>query len=108
MQQNELNSLDVLSTDELRELERRVSMAITEHVLAAGREVAELAQRHGIDLRALANPARTYSPRAPTAARLYVDPKDQNRTWTGLGRRPGWVTEMLADGTVTLDQLLKR
>lgn len=88
---------------ELKLRERRDTKAARERILAiarsAGVSVEELLASQG------GRPRKQGSqPKQPPAAR-YRNPQDASQTWSGRGRKPGWVSEALAAGK-RLDDLL--
>lgn len=50
-------------------------------------------QKTGLEVR-LAKPRRTY----PVVSPKFQNPKSPFQTWTGRGRQPRWVRELLATG----------
>lgn len=96
--------LDVLSLDELVRFERMVETAIVRREKAlhqkarqAIEEVAktwaeEIGVRAG-DLILAACPGEV-----TTGVAKYANPADPTQTWTGRGRRPKWVNDLLAAG----------
>lgn len=92
--------LDTLSLSELKRLEKSVAKAITsfeERRKAEARaKVDELARELGFTLSELAEaaPARKRQVTAPK----YRHPENPAITWTGRGRKPGWISEALAAG----------
>ena len=93
-------NLDTLSLAELKQLEKSVAKAITsfeERRKAAARaKVDELARELGYSFEELADaaPARK---RSPSVAK-YRHPENAELTWSGRGRKPGWISEALAAG----------
>lgn len=93
-------NLDTLSLTELKQLEKSVAKAITsfeERSKAAARaKVDELARELGYSFEELADaaPARK---RSPSVAK-YRHPENAELTWSGRGRKPGWISEALAAG----------
>ncbi|MCL4186006.1 MAG: H-NS histone family protein [Rhodobacteraceae bacterium] len=96
--------LDGMQLDELRKLRRRVDAAIDSFEArrkdAARRELEELARSRGFSsLAELVEPAPAKRRKsAPTGAAKYRHPENPALTWSGRGRRPGWVVEALAAG----------
>ncbi|VDC33821.1 H-NS histone family protein [Pseudogemmobacter humi] len=93
-------NLDTFSLAELKQLERSVTKAITsfeERSKAAARaKVDELARELGYSFEELADaaPARK---RSPSVAK-YRHPENAALTWSGRGRKPGWISQALAAG----------
>lgn len=88
---------------ELKQRERRETRQARERILAiarsAGVSVEELLASQGGRTR-----KKEAEAKAPPAAR-YRNPHDASQTWSGRGRKPGWVSEALAAGK-RLDDLL--
>jgi len=96
--------LDGMQLDELRKLRRRVDAAIdsfeSRRKDAARRELEEMARSRGFaslaELVESAPAKRRKS--APAGVAKYRHPANPALTWSGRGRRPGWVVEALAAG----------
>lgn len=93
--------LENLSLDELKQLQDEVAVAIFNYekrkkaeALAAAEEAARAA---GFSLKELLGEAKLSKSRAKAAAK-YANPADASQTWTGRGRKPKWVVELLASG----------
>ncbi|WP_112312965.1 H-NS histone family protein [Pseudogemmobacter bohemicus] len=93
-------NLDGLSLSELKQLEKSVARAITsfeERRKAEARaKVDELARELGYSFEDLAEavPSRK---RSPSVAK-YRHPENPELTWSGRGRKPGWIGDALAVG----------
>lgn len=100
------HDLDTLSLKELRELRGRIDKAIATFDDRRKRDVVskleEVAREHGFALSDLSD-TLTSRKRGASAAR-YANPANPAQTWTGRGRRPGWVSEALEAGK-SLDDL---
>ncbi len=101
--------LSALSLDELKSLRKKVDRLIDgweerrrREALAAAEEAA---RSHGFNLAELGiSGGRTRgAAKAPSAAR-YANPHNPTETWSGRGRRPGWVKAALEAGQ-SLDDL---
>jgi DNA-binding protein H-NS len=99
--------LAVLSLKELRQLQKDVETAIADYKDREKRkaiaEVEAFARERGVnpsDLAAFLGRKGKKSIGAPK----YANPSDPSQTWTGRGRKPGWVIEALAAGK-SLDEL---
>jgi DNA-binding protein H-NS len=97
--------LDGLSLPELKKLEKDVAKAIAtyeERQRAEARAEAEaVAKKFGFSLNQLidggvAKPKATPEPK-------YRHPENPSITWSGRGRKPGWISEGLADGKTLED-----
>ena len=102
---SEIN-LDALSLGELKQLEKSVAKAIISfedrRKAEARAKVDELARELGYSFEDLAD-AGTPRKRAPSVPK-YRHPENAEFTWSGRGRRPGWISDALAAGK-SLDAL---
>jgi DNA-binding protein H-NS len=94
-------NLDAMSINELKQLQSDVAAAIFNYerrkkaeALAAAEEAARAA---GFSLKELLGEAKLRDGRAKVAAK-YANPADASQTWTGRGRKPKWVVELMASG----------
>lgn len=101
--------LSALSLEELKALRKQVERLIDGWEERRRREAIaaaeEAARSHGFNLSDLgigAGRARGAA-KAPSAAR-YANPENPTETWSGRGRRPGWVKAALEGGR-SLDDL---
>jgi DNA-binding protein H-NS len=98
--------LDALSLDELKVLRKDVEKAIADYkdrqLEKARQEVEALARKHGYSLTEITGGGTTRK-RKPAAPK-YAHPENPALTWSGRGRRPGWVNEAL-DAGKSLDDL---
>jgi len=107
-----LPDISELSVAELKSLEKKIAKAIETHQVrqkkAALQALEAKAREMGFSLADLTGEAPTptakkrKSPKAGVAK--YRNPKDATQTWTGKGRRPGWVMDAL-DAGQSLDDL---
>ena len=99
--------LENLSLKELRQLQKDVDAAITDFKDREKRkalaEVEAFARERGLQPNDLASLLGRRGKRTVGAPK-YVNPADPSQTWTGRGRKPGWITEALAAGK-TLDDM---
>lgn len=68
---------------------------------AARSEINAIAQRMGLSVKALMGAAESQTKvRKPTGkvAVQYRNPQDASQEWTGRGRQPKWVKELVASG----------
>ena len=93
--------LNVLSLVELKKLQDEVAVAIFNYekrkkaeALAA---VEEAARAAGFSLKELLSD-ESLAKGKTKAAPKYANPADPTQTWTGRGRKPKWVEELLASG----------
>jgi len=89
---------------ELKELQARIPAAIekkkSEDKQTVLKEMKALAEAKGYSLDELVGKsagARKGAPRGPVAVK-YRHPANSALTWTGRGRKPGWVVEWLNSG----------
>lgn len=97
--------LEDLRLEELKSLRKRIDGAIASYEDRRKKQAldaaAQAAKDHGFTLQELTNSGKgTKKARYPK----YAHPDDAARTWSGLGRRPVWVTELLDSGK-SLDDL---
>jgi DNA-binding protein H-NS len=97
--------LGALSLPELKKLERDVVKAIAtfeERQKAEARAEAEaVAKKFGFALVELVDVAAPKKKAAPGAK--YRHPENPSITWSGRGRKPGWISEGLAAGKTLAD-----
>ena len=93
--------LNALSLAELKKLQDDVAVAIFNYekrkkaeALAA---VEEAARAAGFSLKELLSDERLAKGKTKAAPK-YANPADPTQTWTGRGRKPKWVEELLASG----------
>ncbi|MBV0892891.1 H-NS histone family protein [Paracoccus sp. Z118] len=104
-----MHDLDDMTIEQLRELRKNVDQAITSYETrtrqAALDAVEEVAREHGFKLADLVEGTKTGRKRASASADIrYVNPDNSDQTWSGRGRRPGWVKAALEAGR-SLDEL---
>lgn len=103
--------IDNLEITELEELTKRAKVLIEkkqrEKVNAAYNQVLEIAAEVGMSLNELIEygAQRQHITEKRTVAPRYANPADKTQTWTGRGKQPRWVVEILAKGK-TLESLL--
>lgn len=99
--------LEQMSLQDLRELRGQIDRAITGFTDRKRREALaaaeEAVKQHGFSLADLTRrqgKARgTAAPRpASASATRYANPDDASQTWSGRGRRPGWLTAGISGG----------
>lgn len=104
------------SKAELLKLQRDIDKAIDQRrkkekaeALAAAEAAAK---KHGFKLSDLLEPAKGRKPRKDKGKRRnplppkYRHPENSEVTWSGAGRRPGWVVEYTASGKPVEDLLI--
>lgn len=102
--------LENLSLEELRKLRKDVEKAIKtfqdRKKSEARKKLEEVARDFGFSLNELAEAS---APRKRKSAEpKYANPKDQSQTWTGRGRKPGWMVAALERGKSLESMLIKR
>ncbi len=102
--------VDNMSLDDLRALKTRVDRAIASFDARRRKEALAAAERAarelGFNLSDLTGTGR--GRRGASGAERppkYINPQDATQTWSGRGRRPGWVVEHLEAGR-NLEDLL--
>lgn len=97
--------LSSMSLEALKSLQKDVSAAIANYherqKAEARRELEELARAKGFSLAELVS-ATPKKARKPIAAK-YANPADPAMTWSGRGRKPGWVVDALNSGKALAD-----
>ncbi|MDO5528422.1 MAG: H-NS histone family protein [Paracoccus sp. (in: a-proteobacteria)] len=95
-----MDNLENMSLKELRALRSKVEKTIESFedrrrndAMAA---VEQAAREHGFSLNELTGSKK--GRKASRSAAKYAHPQDASQTWSGRGRRPGWVTEHLESG----------
>ena len=93
--------LDALSLRELKQLQKDVKAAIDNFEDREKRkaiaEVEAFMRERGLNPSEFAQALGQRS-RKSIGAPKYANPADPSQTWTGRGRKPGWVIEALAAG----------
>ena len=101
-----LASLDKATGEQLKEWQNAISSEIqkrqTKERAEARKKIREIAEAHGIDLAKMAPSSATKRNEGK-----YRNPNDQFSTWSGIGRKPKWVTEWLASGNELADLEIK-
>ena len=96
--------LDALSLADLKKLEKDVAKAIAtfeERQKAEARAEAEaVARKFGFALTELVDPG---APKKKQPEAKYRHPENPAVTWSGRGRKPGWIIDGLAAGKVLED-----
>jgi DNA-binding protein H-NS len=91
------HSFETMSLDELWALHVRLTDVLARRVeskkLAIERQLAELGRRFGGSAHDIPQ-ARPYPPVRPK----FRNPEEASKTWSGRGRQPLWVVELLAHG----------
>lgn len=89
--------LSGLSSQDLRALQEQVSQEIKRQsqaeITKAREQIMAIAESVGLPLRELLAKQRAKS--GPVAA-LYQNPSDVSQQWSGRGRQPQWVKDLLA------------
>lgn len=93
-------SLSQLSYAELKELKKKVDSEIDsrahEEKIKAKKQIVELARMHGFTVEEVL--AKGLRGSRKTVEAKYRDPRNPQNTWTGRGRKPRWVVDLLAMG----------
>lgn len=109
MQEKASIDLSTFTEEELQNLmtqcEEELKGREAERVLEVERQFIELAKSIGMTPdQVVRNIKRRQKDSEPDPAPRYQNPNDSTLTWSGRGRKPGWVEELLAAGT-SLEQL---
>lgn len=106
-----LETMDLEGLRELRKnLDRAISSYETRKRQGALSAVEQAAREHGFKLADLLREGKSGKGRKSAGDKTdrsakYVNPEDPEQTWSGRGRRPQWVNNVLETGR-TLDELL--
>ncbi|MEQ1718610.1 MAG: H-NS histone family protein [Hyphomicrobium sp.] len=96
------NGLDKMSFAELRDLRARVDEAMVEREAEERRELKAkleaLAAESGFSVTQLFEGGKGRRGKAGIAVVKYRNPKDASQTWSGRGRKPGWLNAAVAKG----------
>ena len=102
-------NLNKMSLTELKRLEKDVAKAIESHERRARAEAKAAAEsaakKHGFSLNQLI--AATPKASKPALPPKYRHPENSAKTWSGRGRKPGWINDGLAAGKSLDDFLIK-
>jgi DNA-binding protein H-NS len=95
--------LEAMSLAELEALADAVSTAIVSKREAVKAELRERfrkeAEAQGLSFEEVTGGAKSRgAKRTSTVAPKYRHPSDSSKTWTGKGRKPSWLNELLDDG----------
>ncbi len=94
--------LSKLSDDELQNLIPKIEHELHRRQEEQKREVLqkmkELAESIGMTPEALLKEGRGKARRQQRKGKLYQHPDDSSKTWSGRGKRPGWLQELLDSG----------
>ena len=91
-------NLEDMSKDELLQLQKEVGAALKSFEMRKRKEamaaMEATAKEHGFTM------AELMGKKAPgkKAAAKYANPADPSETWSGRGRRPAWVSDLIASG----------
>lgn len=101
-------NLNDMSLDELKKLQTQINKAISSFEERRKQEVmAQLeakAKEMGFTMAELLGKSAVKGKSRSAAAPKYAHPENPSVTWSGRGRKPGWVVEALAAGK-SLDDL---
>lgn len=107
------SDLDALSTDELNALlataQKKIATRRQNQIHEAYKEIKSIANTVGMTIEEIIEFSRN-QPKLKTkckAAPKYVDPQNQNLTWSGRGKPPRWLATQIANGRSKSDFLIK-
>lgn len=90
-----VSELETLS----QEIEARKVQVSEEAKKNAYNEMLAIAEKHGVSFEEVVALHSGKSRKSgPKAAAKYANPNDPTQTWSGRGRKPGWVHEILNTG----------
>ncbi|MXR36643.1 H-NS histone family protein [Craterilacuibacter sinensis] len=96
--------IETLSYPELLQLKSDVESEIAkreqEEKSKARKQILEIARTYGLSVEEVLS--KSVSVRKPVEAK-YCHPEHPDMTWTGRGRKPVWVVELLAAGKTLAD-----
>lgn len=92
-------SLDGLRTLSA-EVDERIRHVELQAIQEARRRIMEIAQSTGLSVKELV----ATKAKIRTTKHVYVNPDNEQQSWNGLGRKPGWIKPWLDNG-ITLDEL---
>ncbi|MCZ4270390.1 H-NS histone family protein [Rhodobacteraceae bacterium G21628-S1] len=98
------------SRSELLELTKQIDETmenkLKQNMKNALAEMVEVAKKHDVPFADVIEFYERKNRKKPAQVGLtYTNPNDPSQTWTGKGRRPAWVLEMLREG-MTYDDML--
>lgn len=100
--------LNNASMEELLTLEKEAQALLTkikqQKKKRARTQLKKLANDAGITVQELINTAGVSKKRRSTGVAKYEHPTDPTKTWSGKGRQPQWLKELLTQGK-TLEEL---
>lgn len=101
-------NLDSYNSQELRELKAEIDREIKkrrrEEIREAQRELRTVAERYGFSLSELVS-SQGAAPGSARGIPKFGHPEDPSKTWSGRGRKPGWIKEWEEQGR-SIDELL--
>jgi DNA-binding protein H-NS len=101
-------NLDSYNSQELRELKAEIDREIQkrrrEEIREAQKELRTVAERYGFSLSELVA-SQGATPGTSRGIPKFGHPEDPGKTWSGRGRKPGWIKEWEEQGR-SLDELL--
>ncbi|MCG7625937.1 H-NS histone family protein [Epibacterium sp. Ofav1-8] len=100
LKQYRKSELEDLANEIKKELDDKLKTD-TQNALS---EMIEVAQKYELPFADVIEMHRKKSRKKPEPGVTYRNPHDPNQTWSGRGRRPAWIRELLNQG-VTLEDL---
>lgn len=98
--------LEGMTVKDLRALKETIDIAIVERPKADRAELlataVALAGESGLSMNDILSSRRSKGSRGQGAVR-YRNPDNPSETWTGRGRRPGWIVEKLSRRGISLE-----
>ena len=98
--------LEGMTIKDLRAMKEKIDIAIVERQKAERAELlakmVALAEESGLTIEDVLGKRRGKGSRGQVAVK-YRNPDEPSETWTGRGRRPGWLTEKLSRRCVSIE-----
>ncbi len=106
-----INEMETMEFDDLKRIQKAANKAVEgfndrkrNEALAA---MDATAREHGFTMADLTGVAPKKS-KKPVSPPKYQHPENPAVTWTGMGRQPGWIKDLLESGTQKDDLLIKQ
>ncbi len=104
------DDIHTLSNEEIKEkiasLQQLIAERTEQEIRKAKDEILRIAREHNLRVVFQDAPVARKSSRAASASgKSYVNPQNATETWSGRGKRPGWLKGLLDQGR-NLDEFL--
>ena len=105
------NDYEKMSVKELRKLQQQVAEALSKAQVKRKNEllakIQAMVEEEGFTMEELFGNNNKESTKKTVGVPKFRDPNDPTRTWTGKGKRPAWLNELLAKGHKKEEFLIK-